>query len=119
MLMIVIFGWTTKGSTERPLIDTHCYRCGRQVTWHLYRATEWFTAFFVPVLPIKNEHSLMCQDCGDRLQVTKDEMREIKQLKQLPTYESRALHDALVRRLEDTQLAGKTETQREWLKNRR
>jgi hypothetical protein len=116
--MIIIFGSATKGATERPLIDTHCYRCNRVATWSLYRMTEWMTAFLLPVLPVKSDRYLVCQSCKDNLQLTKDEVNGIKRLTQLAD-ESKALHDRLVQRLEMHQFAGKTETQREYLKNRR
>jgi hypothetical protein len=117
--MIIIFGWTTKGTAVRPLLDTYCYECKRQTTWDWYRLAEWVTAFFVPVLPVKSEHYLVCQGCRDQLQLQSDEVRDIKRLKQLSKDASQTLHDRLVQRLEDRQLDGKTETQKEYLKTRR
>ena len=117
--MIIIFGSATKGATVRPLIDTHCYECKRQATWDWYRVTEWMSAFFVPVLPVRSHHYLVCQTCRDGLQLNATEVRGIKRLKQLPERESQTLHDRLVQRLEDHQLSDKTETQRAYLKARR
>jgi hypothetical protein len=117
--MIIIFGSATKGATDRPLLDTHCYSCRRTTTWDLFRATEWVTAFFLPVLPVKTDLYLICQGCKDHLQLHKEEMQGVKRLRQLPMDESKALHDRLVQRLEAHQLADKTETQREYLKSQR
>ncbi len=117
--MIIIFGWTTKGAIERSLLDTHCYSCRRTTTWEWFRATEWLTGFFLPVLPIKSEHYLLCQHCKDSLQLQKHEVKAIKRLQLLPADESAALHDRLVERLEAHQMSGKTETQREYLKRRK
>jgi len=117
--MIILFGWTKKGKRERALLDTHCYQCKRQTTWDWYRLTEWVTGFFIPLLPIKSEHFLVCSACKDQLALQTDEARGIKILKQLPKEESQQLHDGLVQRLEDHQLAGKSTTQREFLKSQR
>ena len=117
--MIFIFGGTQKGATVRPLLDTHCYQCNRTTTWDWYRVTEWMSAFFIPVLPVNSKHYLLCQGCKDHLQLQQDEVNGVKQLRQLPMDESKALHDGLVERLETHQLAEKTPTQREYLKSRR
>jgi hypothetical protein len=117
--MIFIFGIAYKSKRERPLLDTHCYTCSRVTTWDWYRVGEWFSLFFVALLPVKDEHFLLCSSCGDRLQLTANEARGVKNLKQLAPAESQSLHDHLVQRLEDLQLADKTQTQREYLKSKR
>jgi hypothetical protein len=116
---MIIIGWTKKGKRERPLLDTHCYQCRKETTWDWFRLTDWLSAYFIPVVPMKNEHLLACRGCGDQLKLAKDEVRGIKRLNQLPKQESQQLHDSLVHRLEEQQLAGKTETQREFLKPKR
>jgi zinc-ribbon family len=117
--MIILFGWEKKGTRVRPLLDTHCYRCKRQTTWDWYRITEWVTFFFIRVLPFKDEHLVVCANCGDQLLLDKNEARGIKKLKNLAPTESQTLHDKLVKRLEDHQLADKSDTQREFLKSQR
>jgi len=118
-IMIIIFGSATKGAPVRKLIDTYCYQCKREVTWDWFRVTEWMSAFFVPVLPLKSEHFLVCPACRDRVRLKTDELRSIKRLRQLAESDSRILHDRLVQRLEDHQLADKTATQRVFLKTHR
>lgn len=117
--MIIIFGWTHKGATVRPLIDTHCYPCRRTTTWEWYRVGEWMTLFFLRVLPVRSDYYLVCRGCRDNLKLSADEVSGVKRLSQLSADESQSLHDKLVKRLEDHQMADKTETQREFLKNRR
>ena len=117
--MIIIFGSTNKGKRERSLLDTYCYQCKQETTWDWYRLTEWITGFFVPLLPTTSEHFLVCTGCHDQLKLQPDEARGIKHLNQLPAHESKQLHDSIVRRLEERQLANKTETQREFLKSQR
>jgi hypothetical protein len=117
--MFIVFGWVKKGKRERPLLDTYCYQCKRQTTWDWFRLTDWLSIFFIELVPVKDDHLLACQGCGDQLPLTKNEARGIKRLKQLSDSESKQLHDALVQRLEDHQLDGKTATQREFLKSKR
>ena len=117
--MIILFGWEKKGKRERALLDTHCYPCKRQTTWDWIRLTEWITGFFIPLLPIKSEHFLVCSICKDQLQLQAGEARGVKQLPLLSKLDSQQLHDRLVQRLEDYQLSGKTATQRDFLKTQR
>jgi hypothetical protein len=117
--MIVIFGSTNKGNRERSLLDSYCFRCKQETTWDWYRLTEWITLFFVPLLPTTSEHFLVCTGCHDQLKLLPDETHGIKHLNQLPGPESKELHDRIVQRLEQRQLADKTATQREFLKNQR
>lgn len=117
--MIIIFGTAHKSKRERPLIDTYCFECKRPTTWDWYKVTEWMSAFFIPVLPIRDEHFLVCSHCGDQLQMNKEEANGVKCRAELTAAESRLLHDRLVDRLETHQLAEKSDTQREYLKSQR
>lgn len=117
--MIIIFGTSHKSKRERPLIDTYCYECKRVTTWDWYKVTEWMSAFFIPVLPVRDEHFLVCSQCGDQLQMNKDEANGVKRRAELSAADAQALHDRLVARLETHQLSGKSETQRDYLKSQR
>jgi len=117
--MLIIAGSTKKGKRERSLLDTYCYQCRKQTTWDWIRLTEWFTVFFVALLPITSEHYLVCTGCKDHLKLLADDACGVKNLQRLPADDSRQLHDRLVQRLEDQQLAGKSDTQREDLKRHR
>jgi hypothetical protein len=117
--MLIVFGTAHKGKRVRPLLDTYCYECKRDVTWDLYCVTEWITAYFIRALPIKDEHFLICNVCRDQVALSKEEARGIKKLHMLDPSESRSLHDALVERLETQQLSNRSETQREYLKSQR
>lgn len=117
--MIIIFGTSHKSKRERPLIDTYCFECKRTTTWDWYKVTEWISAFFIPVLPVRDEHFLVCSTCGDQLQMDRDEARGVKRRTQLAPDESQRLHDRLIERLETHQLSGKSETQREYLRSQR
>ncbi|HTE40615.1 MAG TPA: hypothetical protein VK629_07290 [Steroidobacteraceae bacterium] len=117
--MLIVFGTAHKGKRVRPLLDTYCFPCKRDVTWEWYRLTEWLTAYFIRVLPVKNEYFLVCGACGDRMSLTKDEATGIQKLSALTPDESISLHDSLVARLETHQLQDRTETQREYLKSQR
>jgi hypothetical protein len=117
--MIVIFGWQKHGKLERPLLDTHCYRCQRQTTWDWHRVTEYVTLFFARVLPFKSESYLVCQFCSDTVTLVGEEASGVRRLSALPPEASRKLHDRLVIKIEEHQLAGKTQTQRAYLASRR
>src|SRR5262249_19593241 len=65
------------------------------------------------------EHFLLCQSCEDCIELAPEHVAGIRKLSRLPDHESRALHDRLVALIEAHQLAGKTQTQRDYIKARR
>jgi hypothetical protein len=117
--MIFIVGSAYRPKRLQPLLDTHCFGCNRVTTWDWHKVTEWISAFFIPLLPITDEHYLRCSGCGDTLRLTREQVDGVKRRVQLSTSESQHLHDALVAALEAQQLKDKTDTQREFLKARR
>jgi hypothetical protein len=115
--MLIVFGWEKSGKRIRPLLDTHCYQCKRVSTWDWNRITQWVSLFFIRVLPFKSVDYLSCPGCGDAIELDPEERRGLGQFDRLSREASQALHDKLVTRLEEHQFAGKSATQREFIKS--
>ncbi len=60
---IILFGWghiSKKKKSEKPIkICEHCHLNYLYLT----RVTRWFTLFFIPIIPYKSNHYLLCPNC--------------------------------------------------------
>jgi len=114
--MFVIFGFTKKPKLIRTLLNTYCYECEKETLWDWLKLTEWISLFFLDVIPFKSQHFLACQNCGYYIELNKQDIVSIQSLKTLSDIESELLHDYVVKKLEDSQLNGKSDTQLKWIK---
>ncbi|MCB0805430.1 MAG: zinc-ribbon domain-containing protein [Bacteroidales bacterium] len=63
--MLVIFGYGHKtNKTDELRQISHCFNCGNDRRWILGKQSTWFTLFFIPVVPVKNEYLEYCPVCG-------------------------------------------------------
>lgn len=49
---------------HEKLDATLCPNCNNEERWELHKCKEWFTLFFLPVLPYKTEFSERCPICS-------------------------------------------------------
>lgn len=109
--MIIVFGWIKENKPVRPApLRCYCYRCQRPSGWDLWRETEWVTFFAVKTIPFLSKNYLVCERCRDvfalgwapYLQLSKPHM-----------------HEEIAALLEQHQLGGKNEIQRNFLRAQR
>lgn len=82
--MIVLFGFGHKTVKEHQLKDvTHCFHCNNLTNWTLSRQTNWFTLFFIPVIPYKTEHWVYCPICNKGHKITPDEFEKKRKIDKL------------------------------------
>jgi hypothetical protein len=55
----------------------NCQRCGPARTHSLDERTEWGTVFFIPIVPIRRERLLTCQNCGLGNKISKEDAERI------------------------------------------
>ncbi len=75
--MFIIWGFT---QTEKELGFVgyfHCYKCNNDGNWQLKKVTNWFTIFFIPVIPFRRKYYVYCPVCHDATQVPKEEAKRI------------------------------------------
>jgi hypothetical protein len=68
--MFVIFGFGHRTNKENELRElTQCHHCYNATRWNISKQTNWFTLFFIPVIPVKTEYWKICPVCrqGKRL----------------------------------------------------
>ncbi len=91
----------------RPALDAYCWRCHRTSEWSLWRETEWVTFFYIKTIPFLWKHSLVCAGCRDTIPIDRSLAARIG---------AERGHSELAEFLESRQMAGKNETQRNFLR---
>ena len=49
-----------------------CSHCGRQTVHSAFTLRNWFTLFFIPLIPFGKKHQIACNVCGCRLNAVRD-----------------------------------------------
>jgi hypothetical protein len=60
--MIVVYG---KGESEErfgPITSLNCKNCKISNKWTVQKTTDWFTLYFIPVIPF-NKYKILCLNC--------------------------------------------------------
>lgn len=72
--MFILFGFRSRPKVE-GLIKNKCPSCGKIAPIRIIKVTDWFTLFFIPVIPLGNKVFLECIRCGSGCQL-KDEAKQ-------------------------------------------
>ena len=108
--MIVIFGYAKDAKPVAKTISIYCYRCQCETQRLLRRETEWVTFFLVKTIPFFSRHYIVCERCGEAHMLDRAALRKLKSPSTQPQFRQQ---------LEDVQLAGKSEIQRNFLQTQR
>ena len=76
-------------------------------TWCVMKEADWLSLFFLNVIPFNSKYHLCCEICGDSFPVTAAFARTILN----PEKRDQALHDQVVKGIEQHQFEGLTEVQ--------
>ena len=72
--MFILFGFSSKPKVE-GVIKNKCPSCQKKSLIRIVKVTEWFTLFFIPVIPLGSKVFLECLQCGSGYQL-KNEAKE-------------------------------------------
>ncbi len=65
---MILFGYKSKpkvlGEANKP-----CKNCKRKTMHGLVKLTEWFTLYFIPIIPLTNELFVLCGRCGSKTKI--------------------------------------------------
>lgn len=68
--MFVIFGWNHQiVSNIGPVLSQVCPNCKNDEYWHLLKISNWFTLFFIPLIPYENKRLIMCPVCKEGMRI--------------------------------------------------
>lgn len=108
--MFIIFGWLKETTEVGAALDCYCYGCQRPRTWEHWKETEWVTFFAIRTIPFLSKSHVVCGGCRQAVQLNGWQARQLPDQAQWP---------ALAHSLEEHQLAGKSERQRNFLLSHR
>jgi hypothetical protein len=112
--VFIIFGMQKKSPPPRELFDGECYHCKNHVSWLHFKATDWLSFFFIPVIPFGTTHLLACSICGDGLELDREEGRGLDAFDEMTAAQRQEWREYLAERMEEHQLEQMSETQRNW-----
>lgn len=75
--MFIIWGFRDIQKELGQVGYYHCNRCNNDGYWRLMKVTNWFTLFFIPVIPYRTKYYVYCPVCHDTSQVPKEEAKRI------------------------------------------
>ena len=108
--MIIMFGWLKEAKLYKAVLESHCYVCQRKSSWDVLRVTEWVTFFTVRTIPFLVKDTLTCGGCKCQFPIQRGLSN--------PLIQGQSKAHAL-EWIEQTQLAGKSEVQRNFLRSMR
>lgn len=128
--MLFIFGWGRQTiKNHGPVRMFHCDHCNNDKYWTLYSKRTWFTLFFIPVIPYQTENVLLCPICNHGIQLDSKQFDEFKAIAQcnmdlVNKKITQEQHNDIMSRLisptnslmDESNLDGKTETQKNYIK---
>ncbi len=82
--MFFIFGWGHQMQTnDGPVEERECANCNNTKYWLLGKVSNWFTLFFIPVIPYKTTRYTHCPICGNSEILSKEQYEMMKPLADL------------------------------------
>jgi hypothetical protein len=115
--MWIVFGWLKEESPVAEVANAYCYDCRRKTLWLLWNESEWVTFSAIKTLRFVNKHRVHCASWRFFLDLNSAEVATMKrQLKTNASLDGTPLHESFVRRIEGTQLQGKTPKQLKFIR---
>lgn len=79
--MFVIYGWRNNISFNLGMAEKRkCGACSESGDWVLFKISDYFTLFFIPIFPIYKEYEMVCPFCQNKINI---ERRDVKSYKSL------------------------------------
>jgi hypothetical protein len=115
--MWIVFGWEKEERPVAEVANAYCYDCRRKTLWFLWNESEWVTFSDIRTLRFINKHRLHCASCTFFLELSAGEVGTIKRhMKTHDSIDGTPLHENFVRRIETSQLEGKTPKQLKFIR---
>jgi hypothetical protein len=76
---VIIYGWGKQTRRTHGVVGTDkCTHCGATVDFHLVQVRTWFTLFWIPLIPYRSEHRVLCSGCEWGWSPTAAEVAQLK-----------------------------------------
>lgn len=71
---LILWGWgRIKKESFGFVTQQFCDRCNVDALWELCIITSWFTIFWIPIFPYKKRYCLICNNCTEEINLTKNQ----------------------------------------------
>ena len=115
--MWIVFGWQKETRSLGQVATGYCYDCRRVSNWIVWNETEWATLSDIRVLKFLNKHFLHCDSCTADFDLSRHEFRSIdSEMKRGSSIDGTTIHAELMKRIESSQLSGKTALQLKFIR---
>ena len=115
--MWIVFGWQKEERPVAKVANAYCYDCRRKTLWVVWNESEWVTFSDIRTLRFINKNRLHCASCSFFLELSRAELAAIERhMKKHDSIDGTPLHESLVRRIETSQLGGKTPKQLKFIR---
>ena len=81
--MIFIFGFEPREKTIGPVNERTCPKCNNKRFWLLKTAGNWFSLFFIPIIPYNKKYFVQCPICGESETVSTAQFEDLKKQAEL------------------------------------
>lgn len=76
--MFIIWGTRVISKIFGQPVTLFCPHCNNTSQWQLIKRTNWFTLFFIPLIPFSSKYSLTCPICQASKSLEKHEFEDLK-----------------------------------------
>src|SRR2546427_3624280 len=81
MIAFIIFGWGNGRKKDLgAAIPFNCPNCKNAVMLHYFTVTNWFSLFFIPLIPLRTRHLMVCPICTRAIKIEREHVPLAKQL---------------------------------------
>lgn len=81
---MIVWGWGRQTTRNYgPALPLACPNCRNSGFWRLERRATWFTLFFVPAIPYKWKHVLLCETCSHGIELRGEQINRAQSLTKL------------------------------------
>lgn len=71
--MFVLFGFKTTQKVIAEEGKIRCGRCNNISNWMVLKVTNWFSLFFIPIIPLSTHYYEQCPICRGVTEISKQE----------------------------------------------
>ena len=77
---MILWGWGKRTVKHLGQIRQACPSCQHTGWFNVVTIRTWFTLFFIPVIPYRVRHVMMCTNCGGTVELDAERMAKAKQM---------------------------------------
>ena len=73
---MIIFGYKSRPKVSGQFLQ-RCKQCKRKTIYGLVTVTQWFTLYFIPLIPFSSKSFAICGACGLRNELSREEKEKV------------------------------------------